>query len=37
MRWHHFVFLLIVVFVGYWLGEKYPGALKNIPLIGQYT
>lgn len=37
MKWHHFAFLALVVFVGYWLGEKYPGMLRGLPIVGQYT
>jgi len=29
--------IVVVLFVGYWLGERYGGALKNIPGVGQFT
>lgn len=37
MRIQHWLFLALVLFVGYWLGERYGGALKGIPAIGQFT
>jgi len=33
----HWVMIVVVLFVGYWLGERYGGALKNIPGVGQFT
>jgi hypothetical protein len=37
MKWHHWLFLAIVLFAGYWLGERYAGKLKGIPGIGSFT
>jgi hypothetical protein len=37
MKWHHWAFLVIVVFIGYFLGERYPGALKALPVVGRFT
>lgn len=37
MRPGHWVVFFLVIFVGYWLGERYGGGLKGIPLIGPYT
>lgn len=33
----HWIMLLIVIFAGYVLGERFPNALKGIPLVGQFT
>lgn len=37
MKVQHWLFLAVVLFVGYWLGERYGGALKAVPLVGTYT
>jgi hypothetical protein len=33
----HWLLIVIVLFIGYWLGERYGGALKGIPVVGQFT
>lgn len=35
--WHHWLLVIIILFAGYWLGERYGGKLKSIPGIGSYT
>jgi hypothetical protein len=37
MRWQHWAGMLVVIFIGYWLGERFGGKLKAIPVIGQFT
>lgn len=36
-KWHHWLTFAVVLFIGYWAGEKMPGKLKGIPVIGPYT
>ena len=37
MKIHHILFLLVVAFAFYWIGERYGGMLRGIPVVGQYT
>lgn len=37
MKWHHYAMLAVILFLGYWLGERYGGKLKSLPLVGAYT
>jgi len=34
LLWQHWLLILVVLFVGYWLGGKYPGKLAGLPLVG---
>lgn len=35
--WQHWLIVLVIAFIFYVVGEKYPNALKGIPVVGQYT
>lgn len=37
MLWQHWMLVAIVLFVGYWLGERYGGRLKGLPFVGSFT
>jgi hypothetical protein len=37
LLWQHWVLIALAIFVGYFLGERYGGKLKSIPIIGGYT
>lgn len=35
--WQHWFIVIVILFIGYWLGERYGGKLKGLPGVGQFT
>ncbi len=34
MNWKHYLGIVALLVVGYWLGGKYPGFLSKVPMVG---